>query len=81
MKKNNRLIILGGGFISSSIKRFLSKKGKTVMQIRKKKIDLSKISQVKNLPNIIKKDDIVFIAAALAPVKNKKMYDLSLIHI
>jgi UDP-glucose 4-epimerase len=78
MKKNNRLIILGGGFISSSIKRFLSKKGKTVMQIRKKKIDLSKISQVKNLPNIIKKDDIVFIAAALAPVKNKKMYDYNI---
>ena len=74
MKKNNRLVILGGGFISSSVKKFLHKKGKKVTIIRKKKIDLSKINQAKNLTNIIKKDDIVFVAAALAPVKNKKMY-------
>jgi UDP-glucose 4-epimerase len=78
MKKNNRLVILGGGFISSSIKKFLLKKGKNVILIRKKKIDLSIISQVKNLRDIIKKDDMVFVAAALAPVKNKKMYDYNI---
>ena len=78
MKNKNRLIILGGGFISTSFKNFLNKKNKKVLLIRKKKIDLSKFDQSKRLINIVKKDDTVFIAAALAPVKNKKMYNYNI---
>ena len=78
MNKYNRLVILGGGFISTSIKDFLNKKGKYVKIIRKKNIDLTKITQVKNLPKIIKKTDNVFFAAALAPVKNKKMFEYNI---
>ena len=78
MNKYNRLVILGGGFISTSIKDFLNKKGKYVKIIRKKNIDLTKITQVKNLSKIIKKTDNVFFAAALAPVKNKKMFEYNI---
>ena len=78
MKKNNRLVILGGGFIASSLKKFLIRKGKSVKLIRKKKIDLSKFNQTKKLINIIRKDDLVFVAAALAPVKNQKMYNYNI---
>ena len=74
----NRLIILGGGFISSSFKKFLTKNNRSVILIRKKTIDLSKFNQAKKLINIIRKDDIVFIAAALAPVKNQKMCDYNI---
>ena len=72
MKKNNRLVILGGGFISSSLYQYLKKKNKRVNLFRKKNIDLSKITQTKKLLKIIKKNDIIFFSAALAPVKNKK---------
>ena len=46
MKNKNRLIILGGGFISTSFKNFLNKKNKKVLLIRKKKIDLSKFTAI-----------------------------------
>ncbi len=78
MKINNRLIILGGGFISSSFKKFLTKNNRSVLMIRKKTIDLSKFNQAKKLINIIRKDDIVFMAAALAPVKNQEMYNYNI---
>jgi UDP-glucose 4-epimerase len=78
MKKKNRLIILGGGFIASAFRKSLIKNNQTVFLIRKNKIDLSKFNQAKKLINIIRKDDIVFIAAALAPVKNQEMYNYNI---
>lgn len=78
MKKKNRVIILGGGFIASSIKSYLHKKNKPVILIRKTNIDLSRSNELKKLVNIIKEDDIIFIAAALAPVKNSFMYNYNI---
>jgi len=78
MKKKNRVIILGGGFIASSIKSYLHKKNKPVILIRKTNIDLSISNELKKLVNIIKEDDIIFIAAALAPVKNSFMYNYNI---
>ncbi len=78
MNKNNRLVILGGGFISTSIKNYFNEKGKKVLLIRKKRIDLSKLIETKGLSKIIKKDDIIFFSAAFAPVKNKDMYNYNI---
>ena len=78
MKKNNRIVILGGGFISTSIKKFFLKKGKNVILIRKKKIDLTKYSEIKKLSKIIKINDIIFFSAANAPVKNHEMFNYNI---
>lgn len=78
MEKSNRIIILGGGFISTSVKKFFGKKNKNVILIQKKKIDLSKFIEVRKLIRIIKKNDIIFFSAAHAPVKNKKMFDYNI---
>ena len=78
MKKNNRVVILGGGFISTSVFNYLKKKNKKVILFRKKKIDLSRIDQTKKLLKIINLNDTIFFSAALAPVKDKKMYDYNI---
>jgi UDP-glucose 4-epimerase len=78
MEKKERVIILGGGFIASSIKSYLNKKNKPVLLIRKENIDLSISNELEKLLNIIKENDIIFVAAALAPVKNKFMYNYNI---
>ena len=78
MKKKNRVVILGGGFIGTSLKNYLHKKNKSVILFKKKDIDLSKSNEVKILIKKIKEDDIIFIAAAVAPVKNKMMYNYNI---
>ena len=78
MEKNSRLVILGGGFISNAVKKFFIKKKKSVILIQKKKIDLSKFTEVRKLIKIIKKNDTIFFSAARAPVKNKVMFDYNL---
>ena len=78
MEKNSRLVILGGGFISNAVKNFFIKKKKSVILIQKKKIDLSKFTEVRKLIKIIKKNDTIFFSAARAPVKNKVMFDYNL---
>lgn len=78
MEKNSRLVILGGGFISNAIKKFFIEKKKSVILIQKKKIDLSKFTEVRKLIKIIKKNDTIFFSAARAPVKNKEMFDYNL---
>ena len=74
MVSKYRLIILGsGGFISGNVEKKIKKSNIKVIKLPRKKIDLKKESSVKRLLKIIKKGDIIFFAAAEAPVKNESM--------
>ena len=73
MKK--KLVILGsGGFISSHVERICKLKNKKYIAIKRKKIDLTKISNVKKIKKIINSEDIIFFVAAKAPAKNLLMF-------
>tara|TARA_Y100000816_G_C26088256_1_gene574656 strand:- start:545 stop:1378 length:834 start_codon:yes stop_codon:yes gene_type:complete len=70
-----KLIILGsGGFISSEVVKILNKKKKKFELIPRKKIDLTRISEIINLKKHIKKNDIILFIAAKAPAKNIQMF-------
>ena len=74
--KKNRIIILGsGGFISQAVENILKLKHKKYISLPRKKIDLTKISNLKKLKKIINNKDVVFFVAAKAPVKNLKMFE------
>ena len=74
MKKNYKIIILGaGGFISGNVENFLQKSNVRLLSLPRKKIDLKKKQSIKKLLKIVKEKDVVFFAAAEAPVKNENM--------
>ena len=74
MRKKNRIVILGsGGFVSSGVEKILKKNGYKLLLLPRKKIDLKNKNSVQKLNKLIKVDDIIFFAAAEAPVKNYKM--------
>lgn len=75
-----RVVILGsGGFVSGNLSRLLKVKKIKILEISRKKIDLTKDTSIKKLSRIIKKDDAVFFAAAKAPVKNENMLNDNLL--
>jgi UDP-glucose 4-epimerase len=77
--KKNRIIILGsGGFISQAVENILKLKYKKYIALPRKKIDLTKISDLKKLKKIINNKDIIFFVAARAPVKNLKMFEYNI---
>ena len=74
MKKNYKIIILGaGGFISGNVESFLQKSNVRLLSLPRKKIDLKKKQSIKKLLKIVKEKDVIFFAAAEAPVKNENM--------
>ena len=77
--KSKKLFILGsGGFISGNLEKILKDKNKNYISIKRKKIDLTKLTDVKKLKKIIKPSDEVFFVAAKAPVKNIVMLNENL---
>jgi UDP-glucose 4-epimerase len=74
MKKKYKVIILGaGGFISKNVENLLNKSNIKLLPLPRKKIDLTKFESIKKLSKIVKEKDIIFFAAADAPVKNENM--------
>jgi len=74
LKKNSRIIILGGGsFVASSFISLLKKNKIKFLSISKKKIDLTNINSIKKLSNLLRINDTVVFISAAAPVKNFKM--------
>ena len=74
MKKNYKIIILGaGGFISGHVENLLQKSNVRLLSLPRKKIDLKKKQSIKKLLKIVKEKDVIFFAAAEAPVKNETM--------
>lgn len=74
MKKNYKIIILGaGGFISGHVENLLQKSNVRLLPLPRKKIDLKKKQSIKKLLKIVKEKDVIFFAAAEAPVKNETM--------
>ena len=74
MKKNNRIVILGGNsFVASNFINLLKKNKKKFLPIFKKKIDLTNTNSIKKLSRVLKKNDSLVFISAIAPVKNFKM--------
>ena len=74
MKKNNRIVILGGNsFVASNLISLLKKNKIKFLPFFKKNIDLTKVNSIQKLTKILKKDDILVFISAIAPVKNYKM--------
>jgi nucleoside-diphosphate-sugar epimerase len=74
MKRGDRIIIIGsGGFISSGVEDLLIKNNFKVYPLPRIKIDLKNKFSINKLNRVIKKNDVIFFAAAEAPVKNLKM--------
>lgn len=72
MKK--KILILGGGFISSNLIKILKKKGLSFFLINRKKKDLAKKSSINFISNKIDSKTIIIFIAAVAPVKNHLMF-------
>lgn len=83
LKKNisnkKRVVLLGGGFISSEFAKLLKRRNKKVLLISRKKIDFLKKNSVNKIDKILKDTDTVFIIAAEAPVKTVKMFSNNII--
>ena len=74
MKK--KLIILGGGgFISSHVEKICRQKNKKYVAFKRKKIDLTKMSNVKKVKKSINPKDVIFFVAAKAPAKDLFMFN------
>jgi len=74
--KNNieRIVILGSnGFVGSEIIVQLKKLNIPFLSISRDEIDLVNPSAIKKISKVLKKNDILVIASAIAPVKNQKM--------
>lgn len=75
MKKVNkqRIVIIGSnGFVGSSFKK-ISSNIYTVINISRDNVDLVSMNAEKKISKIIKNGDMIFFAAASAPVKNQNM--------
>ena len=69
----SRYVILGSNsFIGKELAKLLIKKKKTVINITKELIDLSKKNSFKKLSKIIKKNDSIIFLAGKVPCKNLK---------
>lgn len=79
MKKNSRIVILGGNsFVASNLINLLKKNKVNFLPIFKKNIDLTNINSIQKLTKILKKNDILVFISAMAPVKNIKMLNQNL---
>jgi len=77
--KKKTIALLGGGFISNSLKNFfLLEKNFSVKQFQRKNLDLSKKKCKIKLINISKKFNVLIFIAAKAPVKNFEMLEYNL---
>ena len=74
MKKKRIIIIGSNGFIAKSVIRFLDKKNFNLIKIDRKRVDLEKPKMIRKLKNLIKTNEIIFFAAAKAPVKDFIMF-------
>ena len=74
MKKKRIIIIGSNGFIAKSVIRFLDKKNFNLIKIDRKRVDLEKPKMIRKLKNLIKNNEIIFFAAAKAPVKDFIMF-------
>ena len=74
MKKDIRIVILGGNsFVASNFINLLKKNKIKYLPIFKKNIDLTKTNSIQKLARILKKNDRLVFISAIAPVKNFKM--------
>ena len=74
MKKDIRIVILGGNsFVASNFINLLKKNKIKYLPIFKKNIDLTKTNSIQKLARILKKNDRLVFISAIAPVKNMKM--------
>ena len=74
-KRKQRVVILGsGGFVSSAVEEQLKKNNFKVIALSRKKLDLAKYTSVNYLKLNIRVNDIIFFAAADAPVKSYKQF-------
>ena len=74
MKKDIRIVILGGNsFVASNFINLLKKNKIKYLNIFKKNIDLTKTNSIQKLSRILKKNDILVFISAIAPVRNIKI--------
>ena len=74
MKKNNRIVILGGNsFVASNFINLLRKNKINYLPIFKKNIDLTNTNSIQKLSRLLKRNDTLVFISAIAPVKNFKM--------
>jgi|TARA_B110001452_G_scaffold200928_1_gene170959 UDP-glucose 4-epimerase len=74
LKKNSRIVILGGNsFVLSNFVNLLKINKIKFLLIFKKNIDLTNTNSIKKLSKILKKNDKVVFSSAIAPAKNLKM--------
>ncbi len=74
MKKNNRIVVLGGNsFVASNFINLLKKNKIKFLSIFKKDIDLTNVNSIQKLSKILKKNDRLVFISAIAPVKNFRM--------
>ena len=84
MKNNKiqRVVILGANsFIAKSTITHLRKEKVKIIKVSRKQIDFHNKNSVKKLKIIVKQNDIIFLSAAKAPVKNISMlnYNMTII--
>ena len=84
MKNNKiqRVVILGANsFIAKSAIKHLRKEKVKIIKVSRKQIDFHNKNSVKKLKIIVKQNDIIFLSAAKAPVKNISMlnYNMTII--
>ena len=83
MNSKNRIVVLGaGGFVGGSIYNFLNKNKFFAIPIDRNKIDFLRNNSSKLLKNLVKKNDIIINAIAIAPCKTFSDFlkNLSIIH-
>ena len=78
MKKKRIVFIGSNSFIAKSVMKFLNKKQFSIVRINRNLVDLENTNMVKKLKNLIKNGDLVFFAAANAPVKNFETFQKNL---
>lgn len=70
MNSKNRIVVLGaGGFVGGSIYNFLKKNNFYIIPVDRNKIDFLRNNSSKLLKNLVKKNDIIINAIAIAPCK------------
>jgi len=82
MRPVKRVVILGGGFISSRVENIFIKTKTNYLRLNSKKLDLANPESIPILKSLIKKNDHIFLVASKAPVKTFDMiiYNLKILH-